>query len=175
MAKVDEYENGGYVMTVQLDEFLKGLKPEENDAFEALKGVYACVCNGITKGENKFTQAPQFSAEFEVADVLDGNGQVGRKLWRRYNLDEKGIKDLVDDLFTAGVEFSKDSVEALEASLDMAKGKTFYLRAWGWTPEKTKDGQDIPESDRKTMQQFSVMSEKRATKLAAKKKGELAF
>lgn len=158
-------------MVAQLDEYLKGLKPEENDAFDVLKGVYACVCNGITRGVNKNSGADQFSAEYQIAEVLDGNGNAGRKLWSRYSLDQKGLKKLVDDLFTAGVEFSRDSVEGLEASLDMAKGKTFYIRAWGWTPEKNQDGTEIPEAERRTIQQFVVMSEKRATK-AAKKKGE---
>ena len=66
-------------MGADLEGYLKGLKPEENDAMEALKGVYATVCNGYSRGLNKFNGDDQFSAEFQIVEVIDGNGNAGRK------------------------------------------------------------------------------------------------
>src|SRR3990167_10859686 len=99
------------LMSNPLDEFLAGLKPETNDGFDILTGVYQVVIKNEEKAETGFlvrtwqdgNESRRFQITGDVTDVLKGNGNPGRRLWMRYNEDEKGIQRLINDLFTAGI------------------------------------------------------------------------
>ena len=161
-----------------LDTYLAGLKPELNDGFEVLEGVYQLVVKNEEKAETGFVEGTfkngdpyaRFQITGDVTEVLSGNGVAGRRLWVRYNADEEGLKKLINDLFTAGLLESVDrtSLQSLKDTMPNLAGKMFYYRAWGWSPEKSRDGKPIPESERKTYQQGVVKSEKSLKKLLAK-------
>lgn len=161
-----------------LDTFLSGLKPELNDGFEVLEGVYRLVVKNEEKAETGFVTGTfkngdpfeRFQITADVTDVLTGTGNPGRRFWLRYNKDEKGLQKLADDLFTAGLleTIDRSSVDALKNTLPSLAGKTFYYRGWAWTPDKDMQGNPIPEEQRVTRQQGAVKSEKALKKLLAK-------
>ena len=149
-----------------LDDFLAGMKPEVDDGFEAFKGMYKAVISSLTAGANQRTEEPQYTLELQVAELLEGDRAVGRKLWLRYPKTEAGLSSLNNALFTAGLELDRASgVAGMEASFANVQGKTVYIRAWGWAPEKNRDGTEIPEGERRTFQQGAIVSEKRVKKL----------
>lgn len=151
-----------------LDDFLKGLKPELNDGFEPLIGIYQAVVKNEEKAETGFSvhkwadgnESRRFQITVDVTEVLQGNGSPGRRLWMRYNEDEDGVKRLVNDLFTAGLLDSVDrtSIDSLKETLPSLAGKLLYVRAWTYTG---KDG--TPK------QSSAVKSEKALKKLLAEK------
>src|SRR3990167_11445927 len=86
-----------FEMSEPLDLFLAGLKPELNDGFEVLTGVYQVVIKNEEKAETGFlirkwedgNESRRFQITVDVTDVLKGNGNPGRRLWMRYNEDEQ--------------------------------------------------------------------------------------
>ena len=161
-----------------LDEFLAGLTPEANEEFSVLKGVYRAVIKHEDKAETGFTQTTfangdtvqRFQITVDVVDVLQGNGAAGRRVWLRYNEDERGMKKLLNDLFTANLldKVDRSSVAQLKATLPNIAESVVYLKAWGWTPEKDRQGNAVAEGNRKSVQQGQLMSEKSVTKLIEK-------
>lgn len=158
-----------------LDDFLKTIKPEVNDGFEVLEGVYQTVVNGeetgyVTKTAKNGDVYSQFQIRVDITDVLDGSGQAGRRVWMRYREDEDGIKKLINDLFTAGIldKVDKSSVAGLKGSLGQIAGSTMYIRCWKWIPEKDMQGNAIPEERREARQQMAVKSAKALKKLIEK-------
>ena len=174
-------------MVPSLDEFLSGMTPELNDdGFDTLKGIYRVVIKNEEKAETGFMittfsngdKSQRFQITADVVDVLKCNGSAGRRVWLRYNEDEKGVKKLINDLFTAGLldKVDRSSVKQLKATLPDLVGSVSFLKLRGWTPTKTRDGQEIAESDRKTLQQGNFITEKEATKQASvKKDGDTPF
>ena len=156
-------------MSNPLDEFLAGLKPETNDGFDILTGVYQVVIKNEEKAETGFlvrtwqdgNESRRFQITGDVTDVLKGNGNPGRRLWMRYNEDEQGIKRLVNDLFTAGLldKIDRTSVESLKTTLPALAGQTMYVRGWGWKRE----------GDDQERQSVAVKSEKALKKLLEEK------
>ena len=156
-------------MVEALDTFLSGLKPELNDGFDLLTGIYAVVIKNEEKAETGFlvrtwqdgNESRRFQITVDVTDVLKGNGNPGRRLWMRYNEDEKGIQRLVNDLFTAGIldKVDRTSIESLKTTLPNLAGQAMYVRAWGWKRE----------GDDQEKQSVSVKSEKALKKLLAEK------
>jgi hypothetical protein len=65
----------------------------------------------------------------------------------------------MNDLFTAGIDFDKGSREAFDLSLTNAIDKQMRLRAWAWSPDKTRTGELIAEEDRVAMQQMKIVKE----------------
>ena len=165
-------------LVMRLDEFLAGLKPELNDGFDVLEGIYRCVIKNEEKAETGYVTGTfkngdpyaRFQMTIDIVDVLSGNGNPGRRFWIRYQEDEDGLKKLVNDLFTAGLleKVDKSSVESLKATIPTLAGQTLYYRAWAWTPEKDRQGNLIPENQREARQQGSVKSEKALKKVLAK-------
>lgn len=152
-------------------DYLKGFTPEINtdeSGFDVLEGTYLTNINrlspeaGKDKQGNRDSAKDCYSIEYQVEQVIKGNGNPGRKLWKRYYKDnEKDMKNLLNDLFTAGITLDTSSDEAgFEASFERAIGKKVYLRGWGWTPTKRQDGTAIPADEQKARQQFVVKSEK---------------
>ena len=156
-------------MSNPLDDFLAGLKPETNDGFDILTGIYAVVIKNEEKAETGFlvrtwqdgNESRRFQITCDVTDVLKGNGNPGRRLWMRYNEDEKGIQRLVNDLFTAGIldKVDRTSIESLKTTLPNLAGQAMYVRAWGWKRE----------GDDQEKQSVAVKSEKALKKLLAEK------
>ena len=157
-----------------LDDFLKGLKPQSNDEFEVLTGHYQTVLVGLDPEVNQFNQQEQWSLALQVTQVLDGNGAPGRWLRKRYAKTEKGMRALVNDLFTAGLRVNMNSTSEMEASFEPLLQSVMNVRAWGWTPEADFNGNPLPEAERVTRQQFAFVSEKRVKKLLEKAK-EISF
>ena len=161
-------------MVEALDTFLAGLKPELNDGFDVLTGIYAVVIKNEEKAETGFmvrtwqdgNESRRFQITVDVTDVLKGNGNPGRRLWMRYNEDEKGIQRLVNDLFTAGIldKVDRTSIESLKTTLPNLAGQAMYVRAWGWKRE----------GDDQEKQSVSVKSEKALKKLL-EEKAEVKF
>ena len=150
-----------------LNEYLAGLKPESVDTgFDNLKGVYKMKVKAITVNEaNQYIDVPHYKIDLEVLEVLDGNGSPGRTLRRNYAKAEmpsekasKTVKNLVNDLFTAGLSVDSSSVEALEASFESLRESIVYVKAYGWKPQ--------PDSDE--IQMWNVKAEKNVKKLIEK-------
>lgn len=158
----------GLSMTESLDSFLAGLKPEANDGFDVLTGIYRCVVKQEEKAETGFiiktwadgNESRQFQICADVVDVLQGNGNSGRRFWMRYNEDEKGLKRLINDLFTADLldKVDRTSTEALKTTLPQIVGAVIYVRGWGWTKE----------GETEARQSSAIKSEKALKKLLAK-------
>lgn len=85
--------------------------------------------------------------EFKKYLALEGDLATDKK---------KGIPFIINALFTAGVEVSGDTDEALIEAIKGALGTTVYVRAYGFKPE---DGE-------KSFQIFIVMKEDKAIKKA---------
>jgi len=149
---------------MSVTDFLKGFTPEINEdgsGFDILEGVYATKVNYLRPEKNKDGAYDRYRAEYEVTEVIKGNGNPGRKLWSTYYKDnEASIKKLVSDFFTAGITLDTSSDEAFEASFENAIGKKVYVRGWGWTPSKKMDGSAIAKEDQVAKQSFIVKSEK---------------
>lgn len=149
-----------------LNEFLGGYKPTENEdtqGFDILKGTYDCAVTKLVL-EDSEKYGLRYQMELTVNEVLEGNGAQGRKFWIRYNQDEKGIKRMLDDLFTAAVEIPYQTLDLLNDNLGLALDKVVKVRAWGWTPDKNRDGTPIEEGDRQTFQQVKVVNPAKAKK-----------
>lgn len=152
-----------------LNEFLGGYKPVENEdtqGFDILKGTYDCAITGLVL-EDTEKYGTRYQMELTVNVIVEGNGNPGRKFWIRYPQDEKGIKRLLDDLFTAGVEIPYQTLDLLNDNLALALDKVVRVRGWGWTPDKKQDGTPIAEDDRQTFQQTKVVNPAKAKKKAA--------
>ena len=145
--------------------WMKDYKPEEvNDdaGFKPLKGAYECRVDRLehVKGTSDKTGAYSFySLSAEITAIVEGDKGVGRYLKKTYQADEKGVKSLLNDMFTSGIELDRSGIETLDASLGSAKDKSLKIRAWVWTPEKDRQGNVIPEEQRKTYQQLKVVKD----------------
>ena len=154
---------------MELEDVLKGYTPvenEDNEGFEILKGSYKCAVTKLILGEHP-EYGKRYELELTVNEVLDGNGAPGRKLWRRYNTDDEGLKKLLNDLFTSEISIPKDSTDVFNANLNQALDKDVTIRAWGWRPEKTIKGEPIPEDERTTKQQFKIVNAKKVKSVKA--------
>lgn len=152
-------------------DYLKGFTPEINtdeSGFDVLEGTYLCNVNRLAPKAGKDRQGnldpkrDAYEVEYQIKEVVKGNGNPGRKLWKTYYKDsEKDLRNLVNDMFTAGIGLNTSGTEAdFEASFEGAIGKSVYLRGWGWTPTKRQDGTAIPADEQKARQQFVIKSEK---------------
>ena len=81
----------------------------------------------------------------------------------------EGMQDLLDLLFTAKVEMPKGNMDEFEANLGKAADAEVVVRAWGWTPEKDREGNLIAEDERVARQQFKVVSPKKVKIKTGKK------
>lgn len=147
-----------------LEDVLSGYKPEENrdsEGFDILKGTYLCAVTKLALDKHE-QYGDRYQLELTVNEVQDGNGNPGRKFWKRYKKDEDGMKKLLNDMFTAGIDLDKGSVDAFEGSFQNALDKDVLVRAWGWTPKKDRDNNDIPEDEQIEQQSFRIVNKKKA-------------
>lgn len=125
---------------------LQGYKPaapkEEDSGFEPFiyEGkafVEKAIQSVNTKVDSEFYPMNCNQWEIEVT-VLDGE-HAGRKLWKRFNLDDEkrggkdgngktSIEKLADQLWAVGLEF-KDK-ETLDAANEKLAGMTIDIKAW---------------------------------------------
>lgn len=129
------------------EEILKGYTPQENDdekGFDILKGKYKCKLNSLKRDYPKgddLQLKPRYSMEVEVVENVEGDKGIKRKFWKRYDLaDEEKMKKLLNDLFTAGISLPNASQEDFESGFPIIKDSILYVRAWGFAPEKKRDG-----------------------------------
>lgn len=144
-----------------------GFKPEKSTEgeFQPFEGVYVTQ---FVKADDKPADDKGgrcLVVEFKIVEVLAGKESFSKfNEFRKYLALEgdeatdkkKGIPWIINALFTAGVEVSGETDEALIESIQSALGTSVYVRAYGFKPE---------DSD-KTFQVFVVMKEDKAIKKA---------
>lgn len=148
-----------------------GFKPEKSTdgEFMPLEGIYKTQFVKAEEVQSQKDNTAQLRVELKVSETLSGKDSTSKySEFKKYLALEgedatdkkKGIAWLINALFTAGVEVTADTDEALKANIQNALGTDIYVKAWGWKPE---DGD-------KTYQQFSVLKEAIALKQAKSKK-----
>lgn len=158
------------------EDVLKGYTPVENEddsGFKPFKGTYKATISRLAL-EVHAEYGERYELELLIAEVLDGDEAGGRKLWRRYAKDDEGAKKLLNDLFTAGIQVPKASLEEFNNGLGVALDKEITLRAWSHTFDKDMKGNPISEDEQVPKQFFKIVSAKKA-KAGKKKEGALPF
>lgn len=113
-----------------------GYEPKENtNEFEPIKGDYLCVIDSASRlkgiGKNSGNEYDFRTIKLKVVEVIKGDKAVNRSLDMAYNLDEKGVMRLMNDLFTAGIDTKAvTSDEELDAFLETLKDKTMTVSAY---------------------------------------------
>jgi hypothetical protein len=146
-------------------------KPEAVDddpGFKPIKGAYICRIDKLEhiKGENKETHEPFefYSLSAQVTETLEGNKGDNRYLKKTYRGNADGVKSLLTDMFTSGIELDRSSPEAFDMSLGSTKDKTIKIRAWVWKPEKTMSGAFIPKDKREPKQSLKIVKDFKLSK-----------
>lgn len=142
-----------------------GFKPEVNEdkGFEPVNGKYVCRIDSAGRVQGKSPKTGDdydfYSVNAQVIEIVDGDKATNRFLRLRYNNTEDGIKKLLNDLFTAGIEAGADSQDELDTALPQLTDKTMNIRAWVWRPDKDMQGNPIPEDERRNLQSLRVVKE----------------
>lgn len=145
-----------------------GFKAEKSTEgeFQPFDGVYATqfVKADVMPANDKGGKS--LRVEFKISEVLAGKESFSKfSEFKKYLALEgdlatdkkKGVPFIINALFTAGVEVSGGTDEALIESIQGAIGTTVYIRAYGFKPEDSE----------KSFQIFVVMKEDKAVKKAA--------
>lgn len=158
---------------------LKDYKPQEvkdEGDFKPLKGSYICRISKLTHniGVSTRDNSPYdfYALNMQVTETVEGDKGENRYLNKRYQNTNEKLKSLMNDLFTAGIEFDSGSREAFDLSLTNAIDKQVRVRAWSWTPEKDIHGNIIPEEERTAIQQLKIVKDFKKTKAST---SELPF
>lgn len=163
-----------------------GFQPEvvvDDGGFNPVKGEYLCRIDkaGRLKGIGKSSgQEYDFrTMSIQVAEVIAGDKATNRYFNLSYNLDEKGVKKLLNDLFTANIEVKATSDEELDTFLETLKDKTMFVRAWVAPKMKkvVKDGQDTWEKvePREDVQKVKVVKDFKGKSKPEKVKSNVPF
>ena len=159
-----------------------GFQPEvvkDETDFQPITGKYICRIDSagrVTgKSERTGNEYDFYSVSLQVAEIVDGDKATNRFLKINYNKDADGVKKMLNDLFTAGISLGVSSDKELDEALPMIKDKTMNIRCWVWTPEKDKNGNPIPEENRKAYQQTRVVKEFKGKKKADTIKSNIPF
>jgi hypothetical protein len=160
----------------------EGYKPEtveDSGRFEPITGKYICridKAGRITGQSEKTGNEYDFRViNLQVAEIIDGDKATNRFLKMTYSTDAKGMKRLLNDLFTAGIEVTAQSDAELDAFLETLVDKTMNIRPWVWTPSEDRDGNPIPEEARKAYQQLRVIKEFKQSNKSASKSENVPF
>ena len=148
---------------------LKGYQPivnEDKGGFEIIKGDYLAEITALKPKKNKEGVEDRYELTLTIRENLKGQDATNRNLWRSYFKDgENSIKDLMNDLFTMNVNLDNTADEqAFENSFLAAIGAKGTIRAWGWTPDKDREGNAIPVEERTTRQMFKIVNPAKAKK-----------
>ena len=125
----------------------QGYEPKENtNEFAPIKGEYLCVVDSASRltGTGKVSGNPYDfrTVKLKVVEVIKGDKAVNRSLDMAYNLDEKGVQRLLDDLFTSGIPTTElKSDKELDEFLGTLKDKTMVVSAWR-SPKMRKEGEE---------------------------------
>ena len=143
-----------------------GFEPEVNQdssGFEMINGSYVARIEEAGRKAGKSAKSGNDydfrTIKLQVVEVIKGDKAMNRYLDMTYNLDEKGMKRLIGDLFTAGIECNATNDAELDELLTTLKDKTMNIRCWVWTPTKDREGNALAEEDRKSYQQIKVVKE----------------
>lgn len=130
-------------------------KTNADDSFDPLKGKYECTVESLEVGTNQEGVEDRYKMTLKVTKTISGDKGDNRLFFKTYwKEDEKKVKQLIDDLFTMGVQLDTN-VETdadFEAQFTRANGVTAYVNAYHFKPEKKMDGTLIPEDERKPLQ-----------------------
>jgi hypothetical protein len=156
-----------------------GYKPEKSTAGDKpiLKGVYKAMLTEVKKNEpNQYGQS--ISASFKITEKLSGNDSRSQFPEFRgfFAIDEanigsakKGLKKLLNGLFSVGVSVDTSSDEALMASLQAQVGVAeVYITAYKKKAMKQVDGNWVANDEADPKQDFTFMTQKNAEAEAKK-------
>lgn len=171
-----------------MEDILKGLidagftpvEVEDKSDFASITGKYICRIDSAGRQSGKSERTGNDydfrTVSLQVAEIIDGDKATNRFLKLNYNIDADGVKKLMNDLFTAGIEMGVKSDAELDEAMTALTDKTMNIRAWVWTPDKNKDGSAIPVEDRKTLQMLKVVKDfSKSKKKSDKIKSEIPF
>ena len=171
-----------------MEDILKGLidagftpvEVEDKSDFQPITGKYICRIDSAGRQTGKSERTGNDydfrTISLQVAEIVDGDKATNRFLKLNYNPDVDGVKKLLNDLFTAGINLGVSSDKELDEALPMLTDKTMNIRAWVWTPDKTRDGQPIAAEDRKAIQQIRIVKDfSKSKKKADTIKSEIPF
>ena len=156
----------------------QGFKPESNvdGEWKPYNGTYRCLFKTLRADYDEKNQGAYVQGEWDIEEVLTGDMKRDSKFpafRRRYYFDFdnpsddqlENAKDLANDVFTAtGKEIDLTDKLHFIASAEPIIGQEAYIRAWGFTFEKDKAGNVIPEDQRKQIQSFVVQKKAVAEK-----------
>lgn len=155
-----------------------GFEPEiqEDDSdFKPVKGKYVCRIDsaGRMTGTSKKDGKPYDfrTIKIQVAEIIDGDKATNRFLQLNYTADIDGMKRLLNDLFTAGIDVKVESEIELDELLLTLKDKTMNVRAWVWKDRKNRDtGEPMPN-----LQMVKVVKEFKGKKKPDNIKSDVPF
>lgn len=137
---------------------LKEYQPQKiEDDFEIMKANFNCAVeySRIEKYDGPIDDLKGKEFLNYCLIVLNHPKYTGRKLWKKVNLSNSDqLKKLADTFFTVGLEFN-DRL-SLESANEKFATMTVKVRAWGWTPDKDINGNEIDEGKREARQMFQV-------------------
>lgn len=115
----------------------------EDVSFEPFTGKYIArimEC-GRKMGISQRSGEPYdfISLKLEVVEVKEGDKAIGRRLDKIYNMDDTGVKKLMDDLFTAGItDCNASTTEEFMIFLGTLTDKLVNVSAWS-RPKQVKN------------------------------------
>jgi hypothetical protein len=125
----------------------QGFTPEvqEDSSFEPFAGKYVARITecGRKKGIGKNTNEPYdfISMKLEIVEHKEGAKAIGRRLDKVYSMDDKGMKALMNDLFTAGINnCNSASEEEFEMFLSTLTDKLVNVSCWA-RPKSIKNAE----------------------------------
>lgn len=138
----------------------EGFVPElqEDSSFEPFTGKYVARITecyrktGVGKGTN---EPYDFVAmKLEIVEHKEGQKAIGRRLDKIYSFDDKGVKALMNDLFTAGINnCNSASDEEFSMFLSTLTDKLVNVSCWA-RPKSKKVGDKWEEVVPKEMKQW---------------------
>lgn len=156
-----------------INDVLGAYKPHDNDAKRPLIGDCIAVIEEMRIIEKKETGWKGFVLQGNAINILpprEGREvtiEPGAEVSKIYSDNERGIKDLLNDLFTAGIDYvpGKTDDETISNIAEAVKGKLVYLRCWmGDKQEKQADGTwKAVEGGEKSVQRVNIKSKKLIT------------
>lgn len=121
-------------------------KPEASSdgEFKPLVGTYLTAITALRPDvDKKNNNAKFYELEVKPKEKIDGDEFSERfSFKKRFYVDgdkaAEKLKDMLNILFTAGVELDLTSDASMEADFNKAIGKSLHVRSWGWTNDAGK-------------------------------------
>jgi hypothetical protein len=134
---------------MSMAELFKNYQPVENPEFGQKKKLIGDAVAQVVSLEKMTAKSGAEWVIFKceaIHPIADPKGRettvsAGDELTKVYDpSDEESMQDLANDLFTAGIEFSKDTDDdavLVQNMAEAAKGKLVYFRTW--VKDKTEE------------------------------------